>query len=247
MKKSYAFGGIIAIAFVIGVIFGPVMNISPTQVFASETENMKSIVVSGEYSVETAPNVAYLTMAVETSAATAEAAQKSNAEKMDHVYNKLKELGIDEKKITTGHYNILADYDWTEKGGKVLKGYNVSNRIKVETSDLDKVSSILDAAVKEGINQVTSVSFGVTDSVHNSEYQKALKEAVKDAEQKAEAIASVHGIKLDQPFEISEMSGIANNNSSVLYRMEASAKTSATPINPDDISISATVQVIYKY
>ncbi|MCG8482111.1 MAG: SIMPL domain-containing protein [Clostridia bacterium] len=244
MKKGYIIGSVIAVAFIIGVIFGPIMNMN-AQVSASETESMRSIVVSGEYSVEVAPNVAYLTMAVETSAKTAEAAQKSNAEKMDNVYKKLKALGIDEKQITTNNYNIYPDYDWIENQGQVLKGYNVSNQIKVETSDLDKVSSILDVAVKEGINRVTSVSFGVTDSVQKTEYQKALKEAVKNAEEKAKAIASVHGTKLDKPFKVSEVSNISIARNYMSYNLKEDM--AATPINPDDVKISATVEVIYQY
>lgn len=243
MKKNYIIGGVIAIAFVIGVIFGPILNLNNTQVLA-ENESMKSIAVSGEYSVEVAPDVAYVTMSVETTAKTAEAAQKNNAEKMNNVNKKLKALGVDEKKITTSNYNVYPNYDWTEKNGRVLKGYNVSNQIKVEISDLAKVGNILDVAVKEGINEVTSVSFDVTDSVRKDEYKKALKEAVKDAEEKAKAIASANGTKLNKPFEISEVSqNIINRNITYDTKMEFSG----TPINPDDIKVSATVKVIYKY
>lgn len=242
MKKNYIIGSVIAIAFVIGVVFGPIMNINNDQTIAAETESMRSITVLGEHAIDVSPDVAYLTMAVETKAKTAEEAQKSNTEKMSNVFKKLKALGIDEKNIVTNNYNIYPDYEWTENEGQILKGYNVSNQIKVETTDLDKVSSILDVTVKEGVNRVSSVSFGVKDDVRSAKYQNALKEAVKDAEEKAKAIASVHGTKLDKPFEISE---IVKGSSEIRYTMKNDIAESV--INPGDVTINVAVQVIYKY
>ena len=249
MKKSYIVAGVIAVAFVMGSILGPIINMNNDKVLAAESEEKSSIAVSGQYSIDVAPDIAYVTMAVETKEKEAKDAQQKNAQKMESVYKKLKEIGIAEKDITTSNYSIYPNYDWTEAKGQVLTGYSVSNQINVETKDLSKVSSILDASVIEGINRVSSVSFGLSDEVRIKEYKNALKEAVKDAQGKAEAIASVHGISLSKPFQIIEGSNasvISRAYPEMMYDM-ASKSMASTPINPDDVKVNATVQVVYRY
>lgn len=245
MKKSYIFTGVIAIAFVIGVALGPVLN---WNVLAAEANDASSISVSGQYSIEVSPDIAYVTMAVETKEKVAKDAQTKNAQNMQNVYKKLKEIGIPEKDIKTTNYRIYPNYNWTEAQGQVLTGYTVSNQINIQTKDLTKVSSILDLTVIEGINRVSSVSFGLSDEVRTKEYNNALKEAVKSAQSKAEAIASVHGIKLDKPFQIVE-GGDTNYSYRVYAEMDManSKEMASTPISPGDVKVNASVQVVYRY
>lgn len=248
MKKSYIIAGIIAVAFLIGGALGPVFNWNE-QVLAAEANDSSSISVSGQYSMDISPDIAYVTMSVETKEKEAKDAQSKNAHNMQNVYKKLKEIGIADKDIKTTNYRIYPNYDWTEAKGQVLTGYTVSNQINIKTKDLKKVSSILDSTVIEGINKVSSVSFGLSDEVRTKEYNNALKEAVKSAQSKAEAIASVHGIKLDKPFQIVEGGGDSSYNYRVYadMNMAESKQMAPTPINPGDVKVSASVQVVYRY
>lgn len=212
-------------------------------------DDANTIQVSGTYKIKVAPDIAYLSIGVSTIAEDTKTAQQDNKVKMNQVYNRLKALGIAEKDIKTTQYNIYPRYEW-KNGESILEGYEVNNMIQVTVRNLDLVGTVLDMTVEEGVNKANSVSFGLSDEISKANYLEALKKAVGDARDKAQAIASVYGIQLGKPSHIVEggyyiPSPIVRKDLADGAVAEESA--APTPIAPGELEIQAQVSVVYEY
>lgn len=222
----------------------------------------KTISTNGTYSVKVAPDIAYISIGVNTFAKDPKEAQKENKQKMDGVFKKIKSLGIADKDIKTTNYSIYPRYEWNnieskgEKGyierksEQILVGYEVNNMIQVTIRNLNIVGSVIDVTVEEGINQANSISFGLSDEKREEVYLEALKRAVENAKAKAETMASVYGIQLGKPSNIIENGSYVPQP--IMYRGYADAKVAAeesasTPISAGELKIRANVNVVYEY
>jgi uncharacterized protein len=214
---------------------------------ANSTLQIKNtITVQGTASITVSPTIAYVSIGVATFNKDAAAAQSENASKMDKVYKALDDLGISKNKIKTVTYNISPRYDYSNNTS-TLTGYDVVNGIQVTVEDLAKVSQVLDMTVAQGVNQATSISFGITDQENNDTYLKALAEAVTNAKGKASALATAAGLTVDKPLQIIEGSQ-ASVYPVYSYSYEsAKAADSATPISGGELKVTANVTLVYSY
>lgn len=205
-----------------------------------------TITVQGTASITMTPSIAYVNIGVATFNKEAAAAQSDNTAKMDNVYKALEDLGIGKDKIKTVTYNISPHYEYNNNA-TVMTGYDVVNGIQVTVEDLAKVSSVLDMTVAQGVNQATAISFGLTDKENNDTYLKALAEAVNNAKEKAAALASAAGLKVDKPIQITE--GSQANVYPIYYNSYESAKAAdtATPISGGELKVTANVTLVYSY
>lgn len=201
------------------------------------------ISVSGQGVVRLAPDVALITLGVETSNKDVGEAQNSNRTTMNAVVAELKRLGIREENIQTQSYNVYPDYRW-EDNRNVLVGYKVSNLVRVKVTEIDKTGSIIDAAAAKGANVVQGIQFTVADE--KKAYQEALQLALKDAEDKAKVMAGYFGITGLSPVSMAE------GGQSIIYppvpmpRMDAEMDAS-TSISPGEMEVRAQVSVSFKY
>jgi len=228
-------------------------------------ESKSTISVSGNHKIKVSPDIAYISIGVQTFSKEPAAAQKENKTKMDKVFKKLEALKIKKEDIKTIDYNISPRYEWqniekknpdgtiTTKGESILIGYDVNNIIQVTIRNLDIVGNVIDMTVDEGINKANSIYFGLSDEKKNEKYLEALKKAVENAKAKAQTMADVFGIKLGKPFSISESGSYMPEP--VMYRgysekamdSAAGAVEPTTPISAGEMEISSTVNVVYQY
>lgn len=268
MKKWYV-KTILAVLLVFTLAAG-VMVVSntyePVKVLADEQDEAKSsISVSGSNTVKISPDIAYVTVGVETFSKDPKTAQQENKEKMDKAYNRLMILGIEKKDIQTVNYSINPRYEWENieakgekgeiirKGERVLKGYDVKNRVKITVRNLNLVGKVIDITVEEGVNKANSVSFDLSKEKREEKYLEALKGASENAMKKAEMIAEVYGIELGKPFKINEGgSYIPSPVRDYAYSKTAAmgmdeADSVQTPISAGQMEIRANVNVVYHY
>ena len=163
------------------------------------------ISVQGEGKVTAAPNIAEMTFGMQTERMdTAEAAIADLEEKMNAVFAAIKELGIEEKDITTQSLSMNPSYDWDE-GERTLKGYEARQNLRVKIRDLDKIGEVLSRATSAGANQAGGVSFTIDDT---DELQaQARDEAIAEAETKAKELAIQLGGRLGKLKGFSEGGG----------------------------------------
>ncbi|MCK9341173.1 MAG: SIMPL domain-containing protein [Synergistaceae bacterium] len=229
-------------------LFSSILGAGIPAFSAEQVKERKTITVQGSSNVTAAPTIAYVSIGVTTFNKNAATAQSENAVKMDRVYKTLASLGIKKDKIKTLNYNISPRYDY-KNNVATLAGYNVINSIRVTVMDLKKVSDVLDMTVKEGVNQSNSISFGVTDEERDKLYLQALSQAVVNAKEKANTIATAAGITISKPANIIEGSSahFVQPNYRAMDMAKMASEAAPTPISEGEMTIGANVTVIYDY
>src|SRR5437762_2594007 len=107
------------------------------------------VLTSGEGVVRKAPDRAWITIAAESRARTAQEAQRANAEAMTAVTAKLKASGIAAEAIQTTAYDLQPEFDYAN-GRQTLRGYVARNQVQVKVDALPKLGDIIGAAVATG-------------------------------------------------------------------------------------------------
>jgi len=161
-----------------------------------ETRHMDqfTISVSGEGKMNAVPDIASLNFGVQTGRQkTADGAMQILTDKMTKVIDALDALGIEKKDIRTQNLSLNPSYDWNE-GTRIDGGFEANQSLVVKVRDLEKISSVLDAAIKAGANQAGSVGFTIDDPEILQE--QAREEAIANAQAKAEKLAADLGVKL---------------------------------------------------
>lgn len=203
--------------------------------------------VTGTGVVQRQPDRAVLIIAVESHAATAQAASTANARKMDAVFMTLRRLGIVSPAVQTVSYGLQPEYgniDRTTPTPRVV-GYAATNMVRVQVDSVPRVGTIIDAVVSAGANRIDNLSFELRDP--ESARLEALRKAVERARNEAEVVATAAGQKLGRPRSISTSSGWEPRP---MYRpMAAEGQMAAappTPVEAGSLSVTATVNITYE-
>ncbi|RKD33170.1 SIMPL domain-containing protein [Thermohalobacter berrensis] len=212
-----------------------------------EEENINTINVNGEGIVKIKPDIAYINMGVETQNKDSKKAQEDNRAKMDKVIDELKDNGIKEDNIKTIEYSIitLREYDQINKK-TIVTGYKVRNIVQVMIEDLDKVGEVIDSVSSLGANYIRNINF---DTKYREKYYlQALELAMESAKNKAKTIGKTFGVEVDKPYKVTENSRIEYSvNNRVYMDVIKSEAALETPISSGELTIRASVNVIYKY
>lgn len=152
-----------------------------------------------------APDMATITLGVQTEAATAGEALKANGARMNQVMAALKKAGIAERDIQTSNLNLNAQYAYEQNQPPKLTGYQASNQVTITVRDLTKLGATVDATVGAGANTVNGISFGLVNP--QAAEDAARLEAVKALQAKAELYGRATGYKAVRLVNLSEGGG----------------------------------------
>lgn len=204
-------------------------------------ENTITVSDSGEIYAE--PDLAVVDLSVISEAKTVAEAMSQNTGRMNIIVAKIKEMGVNEDDLRTTNFNIYPRYEYVNER-RTLAGYEVQQTLDVKIRDLQRVSSIIQAATNAGVNQVGNLQFTI-------DQQDALKEqaremAIEKAKTKANKLAKQLGVKLVKIASFNEgYDGIAP----IVYRdAEAYAVGGGGPasIEPGQNKIEVTVSITYE-
>ncbi|WP_157796486.1 SIMPL domain-containing protein [Bacillus sp. FJAT-45037] len=204
-------------------------------------EDLQKLTVIGEGVIRVAPDRAQVTLGVVTEDESVSQAQQTNNDLFEAIITGLNTLGIQEEDIRTTTYRIEPRYDFVE-GVQKFRGYEVTHMIQIIVEDLTQTGVVIDVAVENGANVISSIDFTVEETA--SIYQQALQLALGDAKNKALAMTESTNVTLnDIPIKMTERSdgGQARFYDGVMMSAQA------TPIQAGTISILATVEVVYTY
>ena len=140
-----------------------------------------------------APDMATISLGVQTDALTAAEALKANGARMNQVLAALKKAGIAERDVQTSNLNLNAQYAYEQNQPPKLTGYQASNQVTITVRDLAKLGASVDATVNAGANTVNGISFGLADP--RAAEDAARLEAVKALQAKAALYARATGYK----------------------------------------------------
>src|SRR5687768_17538334 len=116
------------------------------------------IAVASAGEVKVNPDRANIQIAVQTRATTAAAAAAENAARQKAVIDALRSLGLKPDQISTTGYNVSPEQRYEPNREPVVVGYNVTNTISVEVTDLAMVGRIIDTAISRGANMISSLN-----------------------------------------------------------------------------------------
>lgn len=213
-------------------------------------KNVRLISVSGTIAKTASPEIAYVTLSVETLDRSASKSQGDNALLANKVMEALKGAGIDEKDIETASYSVYEEFQWNESLRKSESiGYRTTNSIQATVRDMSKVGGIIDVAVQAGANSVSGVSFALTKETEANLRTMALQEAAANARAKAQSIATGLGIGVGRVYSASESSDYSIPYYTKSYAMaggDMAENAAPTPITPSEVEFTATVSVQFE-
>jgi hypothetical protein len=218
----------------------------PLAVAYGEEPRPRTAAVSGQGEVSAEPDLAYVTLGVESRQPTMDAARAEVAATVDRVLALCRNLKIDPKLVNATRVQVQPEYSWNEKDRKrILLGYMVSRQVQVELRDLEQLGTLLERAVDAGVNQVNDP---VLDSSKRKDLEReAMTRAVQDAKLNAETLARAAGVKLGP---VRALNASASGPVVPLYkaRMAMAADAGMAPeatYQPGEMKFSASVSAEY--
>jgi uncharacterized protein YggE len=206
-------------------------------------QQQTGIWVTGQGEAMAVPDLALLSLGIEAQAGTVSEAQAQAIEAMGKVMEALKNNGVAEKDIQTQRFSIYPITKWIrDEEEEEIIGYRVTNMVLAKIREVDEAGAIIDAVAQAGgdYTRIQDISFTVDDPTPY--YEEARTKALEDAENKAEQLADLAGVRLGKPTYISE---------GAIYQPPISREDVApvpgavTPISPGELKITLNVQVAY--
>ncbi len=196
-----AFATLCSVSATLGVVTvtrSPIVLATPASTANATTGYNPGIITSGDATVTTRPDIAFVSAGVEAQDSTATAAQKDLAGQAAKLIARAKGLGIPDRDINTSGYSIGPRY--TSAG--TIDGYQADEQLELKWHNVDNVGTALDALVQQGGATRVSVSFGLADPKAAQAEARTL--AIGDARSRAEAMAKAAGVQLGQVLRISD-------------------------------------------
>ena len=213
------------------------------------SQDSSGIQVWGRGTVAIEPDMALLSLGVESRAESVEAARTQAASSMNAILDALRARGIPDEDIQTSNFNISPEYSYQEtfidnvrRNERVLVGYLVTNTVNVRIGDLDIVGATVDDVAQAGgdSTRIQSLRFSLEDP--SGAQEQARKLAVMDAIDKADQLASVAGVSRGSLLAINESSG----GVPVARQFVAEALDfQSTPIAAGELEIAIDVQAVF--
>lgn len=215
---------------------------SPSSVAPAQS---RTLTVNGNGKVYLTPDIAYITIGVHTEDSVATKAVTDNNTQAAKVIDTLKAAGIAEKDIQTTNFSIYpqAIYDDQGKPTGEIK-YSVDNSVYVTVRDIAKVGDVLDAVVKSGANNISGIQFDVDDKT--AALTDARQAAVKDAQTKAEELASAAGVTLGSVQTISEYTSGGPQPKYDMRAAPMALEASSVPVQPGQMLLTVEVNIVYE-
>jgi uncharacterized protein len=210
-------------------------NTGATTAQASPTAH--TITVSGHGDATATPDMATITVGVQTKGTDAQAALASNSTKLNAVVAAIQGQGVAADHIKTSNLSLYLDSQTND--------YQANHQVTVSLDSVSKVGPVLDAAVGAGANNSWGVDFSLKDA--SAQRSQALTAAIADARKKANAMATALGVTVTGVGTASEAS---YNTPPIQYGAAASAPNApaaATQVQPGQLTVSADVSVVYTF
>jgi uncharacterized protein len=200
-----------------------------------------SITVTGEATISAEPNQAQIDIGVVTQARTAPEASKENAERLNRVLTEVKKTLGKGDEVKTSGYALTPNYRYPQGGKPEIVGYNASNTVRIKTSNLEMVGSLIDSAMQAGANNINRLVFTLKDE--QAAQLEALRAASAKAKSKAEAIAASLGLKIVKISSVTEGERAIQPIFRQPMLARAEAAPAQTPVEPGTVEVRSTVSM----
>lgn len=215
---------------------------APTYI-STGSASQPTITVSATGFADGLPDRAQVSAGVVQQGKTAREAMMGNATLMTAVFDELDAAGIPKKNITTSQLSLQPQYDYRDRRKPTITGYEVRNTVTVKSDDLEQIGPMLDALVRAGVNNINQVEFSVKDP--KAILDKAREDAIRDAKEKAQAMAEAAGVKLGPLLSMSESNRGGMPQPVMMRAARIEMSEAVTPISAGEQTMSVSVNLSY--
>jgi uncharacterized protein YggE len=237
--KSKSF--IVIAVLLLGTVLAACAPTAPQTINVQTQPPVRTITVTGTGMVTLTPDIAYITIGVNTQNASAKDAVAQNNTQAQAIIAAIKKFGIADKDIQTTNFSIYPQQQYDNNGKLTGILYVVDNSVYVTVRDLTKLGDLLDSAVSSGANNINSITFDVADKT--AALSQARKAAVEQASQQADELTAATGVKLGDVQSIS----YSDSTPPVVVPLARTVEQAAgsVPISSGSMQISTTVTIVY--
>ncbi len=202
----------------------------------------RTIRVLGEGRVAAKPDVATVTLGVESLAPRLAAASGRARDDMTRILQVLERAGVRRDDVQTTAFQVSIERRSDSSGRPAqITGYRVANQARAKVRDLAKLGAILDEVVSAGANAVQGIAFEKDDP--SPERSRARTAAVAAGRAKAEELARAAGVRLGEVVEIRDLA--VGPSPVPMEGMLARAMVAEVPVRPGEIDFTAQVELVY--
>jgi uncharacterized protein len=214
-------------------------GVEPTQPI---TPSIRTLTVNGSAQAFLTPDIAYISVGVESQDADASQAVAANNAQAAQVIQRLKDLGIADRDIRTNNFSIFPSQEYDRDGLRQGTIFIVSNTVQVTVRNLSNLGDILDASVEAGANNIYGIQFDVADKT--AALKSAREGAIANAQELAGELADAAGVTLGPVHSISFYGSAPIG----IYERAASkvAMDMAVPIETGEMSIIVDVNMTFE-
>jgi uncharacterized protein YggE len=255
-------GGVIAVALL--AVAYAALSYANSYGQMIQPSSFRSFYVTGSGKTTAIPDVAEFSFQVTTEGGTDLAAlQSQNTAATNKAIAFVKTQGLADKDIQTQAYNVEPRYQTyecktspltiTSAASSVssttacppasIAGYTITQSVDIKIHDFSKIGGIMSGVVKNGANQIGSLSFTIDDSTVPQNQARA--DAITKAKAKAESIATAGGFTVGRLLNIQEETPVAVYSPTVMMNSVAKSAEAATPTiqaGSQEVDVNVTLQ-----
>jgi uncharacterized protein YggE len=244
--QNHGFMTVAAFALALAVAggAGAQTDVSPRGAAARQ----RLITVTGTGEVRLKPDQLGMTLGIEERGQDIPTMRKAAAEKAQTAIRAIKALGVKDSEIQTSRLNLRRE--WIQEPNKPPTKFLwvLSNAVTVKTAQVDKAGELLDAVVKAGFNDVNGPYFSLSDP--SAARTEALVAALRNAREKADALAKVGGVTIAALESVTEAGSVTPQplygGEMAMMRAAAADVGPATPVEAGEVTISASLTAAYR-
>ena len=218
---------------------------------------MRTIRVTGKGEIKIKPDLTRITVTLEGVYPAYDKTLQKSAEDTDRLKEILSGFGFERSDLKTLQFNVETEYESVKEHGAYKQrfvGYQYRHVMKVEfPSDNDRLGKILFALANSSVEPEFRISYTVSDP--EAAKNALLAKAVADAKEKAAVLSQAAGVVLKEIQSVDYSWGTVDFEVTPTDRFSAYGgglclaereRSFDLDIEPDDISTSDTVTVIWE-
>lgn len=209
-----------------------------------DTQNVIS--TSATARVEAQPDKAEIYLNIETLDMDAQKSQQDNSRISESVISSLMRAGVARADIETSQYSLQQKIRFGREGEQIIEGYSTLHILKVKTTAVDNVGSLIDAGINGGANGINNLVFTLSDEKQAELRNEAIADAAAEAKGKAKAMAGSMGVKLGKLKTVSESSFSFVPYFAPMAAFAEKAAPVPTQVLPQTVEVSVTLSVTYE-
>jgi uncharacterized protein YggE len=165
------------------------------------TTNANTLSLTGTATTMVKPDKVTVSLGLETTNKTANAALAANSKIMNEVIDALKAAGVKDNETSTSSFSISPNYNSSQSSSNtatrtIIIGFTVSNSIQIQSTNINNTSKWIDTAIAAGANTVDRIDFILSDKKLEETKTNLINQAMQDARAKADIVASAAGMKV---------------------------------------------------